>query len=1032
MNQTWNEVKRQSLRGFTVRIRDPGTEETYGTGIVVSTDGMVVTCAHVFEDIVGIHPREATDEEVEVYFPQARTESEKIRRAKVRPCLDVYDDDIVLLQLTDGPVPLDPEQIAVLGPASESEGNPFVSYGFRPLGNTPGGGAMGDIVMIVDPPEDETWLTEPVQLDSKHLDHGMSGSAVLDKDRNLVVGIVYKGWESGKSFHDRDTAWAVDAVVLSRPPFNLQLRDQPLPLNAPSLHLDFQAAQAAAGRDLGVDLDRPFSLRHPALLMDIEMARTAAGRGLGLELVNAPPPLAEWVGRDDLINQITIDWLDDKTRVTGLIGFGGEGKSSLARRWLDDLLADESKPQPDGVFWWGFYDRPSVDEFFEAALNFLGQGQIDPAAYPSANAKAHFIAGMLHAGRYLFVLDGLEVMQHQEGDDYGLLRSNDLREFLEYFAAPSHRSFCLITSRAPVLDLMDYTTYVHREVMRLSARDGRDLLRKLGVLGTDQELDQVVADWDGHALTLSLVGSHVAERHGGDVAYARDAEPFDPAESRYERVHRVLRRYDDHMTEAERAFLKLFSVFRKPVREEAFAKVFRTETEATDLNAPVAALSEADFQAMIERLLKYRILRHDERESHYTAHPLIRRHYEALLCTGDQEQTQAAHQRIKDYYLDLAGDVPTNPTLDDLAPLIEVVHHACGAGAYDEAHEIHRSRIDQKRHILSHQLGAYETQLALMQEFFSDSDPYQEARVTPAKYKSWILNQVGLCLMNLGRLGQAAPFFERASQINEKSKRWHNASINYQNLAELQDHLGDLAASTTTAKQALDLARLAKHKLNECRSLAWQAWAAHLQSDVMGASEIFIEAEALEREIDRTQKYLYGLRGIQHADHLRRVGKKDYARCVIEANLKTCGEEPWLADLIRCHRVLGDLDANDGRHDTAREHYDEALRIVRGITHRPTLIEALLARGRWYAKHMKDSAAAFSDLREALGYATRDGYRLYEADIRNALAWAHLASSDLEAAKTEAERARAMSQDMGYYWGQVDADEVLGEIEKQR
>ncbi len=73
--------------------------------------------------------------------------------------------------------------------------------------------------------------------------------------------------------------------------------------------------------------------------------------------------------------------------------------------------------------------------------------------------RAQVIASMLGSGRYLFVLDGLEVMQHQDGDQYGLIQSNDLRDFLVYFAAPEHESFCLVTSRAPLLDLMEYTTY---------------------------------------------------------------------------------------------------------------------------------------------------------------------------------------------------------------------------------------------------------------------------------------------------------------------------------------------------------------------------------------------------------------------------------------------------------------------------------------------------------------------------------------------------------------------------------------------
>ena len=37
----------QNLRDFTVQIRRLTDDETVGTGVVVSTDGKVVTCVHV-------------------------------------------------------------------------------------------------------------------------------------------------------------------------------------------------------------------------------------------------------------------------------------------------------------------------------------------------------------------------------------------------------------------------------------------------------------------------------------------------------------------------------------------------------------------------------------------------------------------------------------------------------------------------------------------------------------------------------------------------------------------------------------------------------------------------------------------------------------------------------------------------------------------------------------------------------------------------------------------------------------------------
>jgi hypothetical protein len=260
---------------------------------------------------------------------------------------------------------------------------------------------------------------------------------------------------------------------------------------------------------------------------------------------------------------------------------------------------------------------------------------------PSSNLRAQIIGAMLGAGRYLFALDGLEVMQHQEGDQYGLLQNNDLRDLLTFFARPDNQSFCLITSRAPLLDLMDYTTYTHRDVDRLSPADGHALLKRLGVHGTDTELDKVVSDWDGHALTLSILAAYLVERYNGDVRHLVDVPVPEANEPRYERVHRVLRRYDEHLTSDEREFLKLFSVFRIPVQESAFGKVFKSLLKS---------LKKKDaLQKLVSRLLNYRIIRYDKQSKTYTTHPLIRNHYFALFTKGDPAQGKAAHSQIPLY-----------------------------------------------------------------------------------------------------------------------------------------------------------------------------------------------------------------------------------------------------------------------------------------------------------------------------------------------------------------------------------------------
>ena len=149
--------------------------------------------------------------------------------------------------------------------------------------------------------------------------------------------------------------------------------------------------------------------------------------------------------------------------------------------------------------------------------------------------------------------------------------------------------------------------------------------------------------------------------------------------------------------------------------------------------------------------------------------------------------------------------------------------------------------------------------------------------------------------------------------------------------------------------------------------------------------------------------------------------------------------------ISQAHRVLGYLDFDSNNHESARAHYESVLKIARSISERRCLVEALLARGRFYAKVAVGAGSsrsasssrlgsgdptptindAFTDLNEALNYAVEGGYRIYEADIRVALAWAYLANGEKEKAKQSAQRALQMSQEMGYHWGKVDAEEMM-------
>ena len=998
-------VRLQNPRDFTVKIRRTHDQAVVGTGIVVSASH-IVTCAHVVEEAIGMSLCDAPEDvNILVYFPKASSGHPKTYQARIATYRAEYRDDVVVLQLRHGAPPLEAKQIAVLGDAAESEQHAFRAYGYQRTLNGVAGYVQGQIGAAVEAPDDAVVSEDPVQLAYESMHHDMSGAAILDSDRNLVIGIVST---FGLYSHESRAGWAINARVLHEAPFSLP------PHTGVAEDDDASFSVKAAQLSSGLSESRP--------------AVTAAGQ---FTWKYAPALLREWVGRSELLERLREDWQQGERRIIGLIGFGGEGKSSLARKTVEELRKGfwPNTPLPHATFGWNFYSRPNVDQFFEAVFQFLTADTVNPQDYPSTSLKARVVREAL-AGpqRSLFVLDGLEVMQHTDEERYGLLASDELRQFLLIFTRPDTLSCCVLTSRLPLLDCIEYAAYTQYDVASLTMPDSISLVRKLGVKAVDyadSALHEILASWGTHALTVNLLAKYLIQYQ--TIPKALPDEPL------YARVSRILARYDECLSKAEQAFLMIFSLFRLPVSSNVFEPVFRQDNAAIpELDVPLATLSDDAFQRVLQRLQSSAIIRC---EGEYSLHPLIRDHYRNRLRQYAPDDISALRHRITTYYVTMADGLPEPTSVDELVPLAEALHHTCRAGSYDAAYPILRERLNLgDRYLIADELGAWDTYLSFLQEFFADPES-QESLMREPKAQGWFLHETGFCHMMLGNLQAAVPFYQRAIDLKLSLENWRGASIGYQNLAELYVSLGDLKGRAEADRHSLELARRAKDAEEECHALADQAWAEHLRGHLMQASQLFQQMETLQQNIsDPGKPYVYCLHRLRSADHLRHIGNPQEAGRLLQVSLEECQNTGWKDYDSLTHRVFGDVKAEAGQPDEARHHYDEALRIIRSITRHDLLIDILMSRGRWLAQQ-GIVGPALSDLGEALRYAVKSGYRIYEADIRVALAWIYLAEADntggqqsaqnRERARQEAEQADEISHKTGYYWGRKDAQEII-------
>jgi tetratricopeptide (TPR) repeat protein len=740
-------------------------------------------------------------------------------------------------------------------------------------------------------------------------------------------------------------------------------------------------------------------------------------------LHNQTPPEPNFVGRKEMLETISDWYTNSEVRIGALIGWGGVGKSAIVRNWYDTL---ESKGiKPDGIFWWGFYRNAYLEQFLNALLRYVSQGRIEPETIKSTWEKADRIKEYIHQGTYLIILDGLEQMQKSaSGDDFGKMIHRECTELLHYFADVS-KGLCLITTRYSLKDLDEWYErgYKKLSLIDLSIPDSLLMLRSRGVKGSDDELTEVINRYKGHALSLTSVAGYLNRYYDANIKQAPEVEFILSDKDRFKDVNKLLRKYAEKMSESERIFLNIFSLFRNEVTENDFAIVFRHKVKGTEFNKVLVRMHELDFRDLISGLMDWRLIFYDKTKESYTTHPLINGYFESDF---DDKNKKLCHKRIYQYFGEYAPERPG--TLEELQPLFEQVYHGCAARLYDEVFEdVYVEKIGGKpcEYKITQKIGAEETNLSLVRTFFPEGDLSQLPLVSKKSAKSDLLNEAGLALSNTGRPNEAEKLYKKKLEMNLNERLWEPASTGYQNLADLQFRTGELEYGLESAKKAVDVAEKAKSNLCIMFSKAYLAWILHLLGKSEEASKEFSEADGLEEKISGYQ--LYSFYGVLLTDFFLSMARIDDGFELTKQNLEIGKRNNWPEIISECHRCVGAIERISGNHKEAEAYLQTALEIARKVGMPYLEIEALLESGRLYLD-MGKHEDAIRDANEALKICTRTGFKLYEPEAEIVLSTAYMALNDIEQAKTSAQSAYGKAITMHYRWAEGDSAHLQGEI----
>lgn len=790
--------------------------------------------------------------------------------------------------------------------------------------------------------------------------------------------------------------------------------------------------------------------------------RTFVGRARELAWLNAA-----W--------QATADDLLPRPPIVIVVGPAGAGKTTLVAHWRETLAARRF-PGAEGVFEWSFHGHQSPEQagessdlFIRRALEFFGDPEL-ARGNASPWDKGVRLAALVSKGKNLLLLDNVERVQGGEGQP-GRVKDPALRALLGALAPGRGRSLCVLSTRQPIADLHPYgeTTAPQWNLEPLSVAAGAELLLRLGVRGPLAEREAASRRFQGHALTLELLGTHLVSARAGDVHQARELDTEGAGATPAEQVKTVLRRHVAWLREQgtagapELALLRLFGLFDRPA-ELAALNALRRAPPIAGLTEPLLELGDEAWTRLLAELERRRWLRTwfsepsplrgysqqqaEKPKQHrgapeaflppeqegtrgrvLEAHELVREYFASELRQEDPETFRSGHRRL---YEHLQASVPYWPEgAEGLVPLFHAVKHGCKAGAYEAARaDVLRDRIRRGREAYSvRKLGAFAAELSALAWFF-DKPWTAVAPFLTEQVQSWLLNEAAYALRAVGRLTDALDPMRVGLELDVRLGDWKNAAISASNLSELELCFGDVQPALHDAELAVEYADRSGDTLQRISRRTRLADALHVTGRYDQALALFREAEGMQAERVPSYPRLYSVQGYRYCDLLLAPAERctwlrqpdstlaDSCRAVIERARQTLAwatagraAAPTLAldhlTLGRAELYLSLLDPSvrDERSAAARE-LDAAVDGLRLTGQTQELPRALLARARLRSvERARDRAVR--DLDEALAVAERGPMRLHLADI-------HLHRARLLQSRADLERARRLIDELGY------------------
>lgn len=700
---------------------------------------------------------------------------------------------------------------------------------------------------------------------------------------------------------------------------------------------------------------------------------------------NFPISNDDFFGREKYLDILDKAWDDEQVNIISFIAFGGIGKTSLIDNWLKRMKEIHYKGAKN-IFLWSFYSQGSEEdrqvtatEFLLEACKFFKIKKIPKTAYEQGRELANIIS----KERAILILDGLEPLQYSL-EDIGRIKDNGLEVLLKRLSRQNN-GLVIITSRIK----LSKVEHKYIELDKLKNYEGAQLLKSFELNGTQEELEKISNDFDGHALALKLLGSYTKVVLGKNITRINEIQFLtDDKTDASKHATRMLNSYKKYLNgTVELDILKLLGFFDRVISFEAI-DILKNKPLIENINDKLINISEVDWKYALSKLKELHLISNDSKV--LDTHPLVREYFSKSIFEDYNNSYTKGHHRLYKYYEKLP-EKEYPDSVEEMEPLFQAIYHGCKSNMYNEVYrDLYQDRISRGRsNYLTDKLSRFDLVLKILSSFFVIPFSKVEEDINPV-YKDAIMGNVAYVLSTLGKNKKALKIIVATLESSLKEQQYELLIRNVNNIMDINILMGKFEEVELYFEKYFHYTNFCIKEDSDAIIIASYAYMKFLTGNFNEAKKYFLECEkillsTMSKYKPITQdmpipKNIYSTMGYMFYDYLFFLQQVDEIEKRIENSLLISKFAGWPLDIGLDYITLARLKlTNNEKQKDILRIYDKGIESLRKSSQIDFIARGLILRAD-ALRHYKKYIESIEDLEEAYDLIISSDVKILLAD----------------------------------------------------